>query len=102
MLDEKDLEKIKELFTEGIEQLVLPHFEEIYKRLDRVEERLDKVEGRLDRIEERLDKVEEQTAFLTADMKIVKEYAVAHQEKLENYEERIKVFEEDVSKNNGH
>lgn len=40
-----------------------------------------------------MDKVEEQLGFLTAEVKIVREYAISHQEKLEDYGERIEVLE---------
>ena len=41
MLDTQDLKKIRLIFLEGIEQLVLPRFDEIDIRFEQIEKKLD-------------------------------------------------------------
>lgn len=125
MLEEQDLKKIGDIVQkavgEAIEQLVLPLFDEVFRRLDKIEVRLDGVETRLDHVEIRLDGMDtrlgdvetrlghvetrldgvetgldsltEQVGFLTKDMEVVKDYILPHQKNLEDHEERIKILE---------
>ncbi len=50
--------KMKKSEFQELKELVIDCFNNVNKRLDKVEARLDKVESRLDKVESRLDKVE--------------------------------------------
>jgi len=44
-MKEKDKKEIRLIFDEGIEQLILPHFDKMYKRFNQIDKRFDKIEN---------------------------------------------------------
>jgi tetrahydromethanopterin S-methyltransferase subunit B len=56
-MKEKDKKEFINIFNEGFEQLILPHFEEIKTRLDKVENRLDDLETTVNKMDRKLDSV---------------------------------------------
>jgi len=61
-MKEQDKREIRQIFNEGFEQLILPHFDNIYKRFDDIDKKFEKNEedhidlgNSIGRIEQKLD-----------------------------------------------
>ena len=96
-LTKKDTEKIKEIVidgvNEGIEQLILPQLDEVYKRLDGVEGRFDGVEGRFDGVEKQLDGLEIGQSQILRKLTHSEDRLDDHAVTLEDHEKRITQLE---------
>ena len=71
-MDKQDLQEIKKVVVEGVEEVVEPYFNAIQKDFSNVYERLDRIDKRLDHIEQflledhrrRITKLEDQVKEL--------------------------------------
>lgn len=63
-LTAQEMNNLRDLVGDVIEQRLEPRFKKIDERFDAIDGRLDGVDGRLDRIEGRLDRIEEDVAVI--------------------------------------
>ncbi len=99
-LTEDDVNTMRQVFSEGIEALVLPKFDEMDGRFDRIESRLDGVESHLDGVESRLDKVESrlykvETHVSSLESEMHRGFGEVHR-RLDNLDGRMEAVENDI------
>ncbi len=61
---EKQLDQIRAVFADALEEIVLPKFDTVNARLDGIDKRLDKLDDRMAAVERRLEKLEGSVADL--------------------------------------
>ncbi len=73
MLEERDLQLIKKVVHEVIEEDVYPHFVDIYDRFENIDRRFDAVDKRFDAVDEHFERVEKRLSVIETTM-VTKDY----------------------------
>jgi hypothetical protein len=83
MLTQDDKKQISDIVVDVIQDVVMPAFETLNKKIDKVSDRLGGVETRVEQMDRKLD--------------IVTEKVFTHDSQLVNHEKRLKKVEQIVS-----
>lgn len=106
-LTASDKEDIRLLFMEGLEELVLPRFDGLENRMDKLEGRMDGLEVRMDRLEGRMNAIDDRMDGIEVQVKKQGEHTISLEaemhrgftevnQRLESIDGRLEAVENDV------
>lgn len=88
-MNEAERREYIEIFSEGFESIILPHFEDIYKKLEQHGQRFEQIEQILEEMNQHFDNIESHLNRMDRKLDAVVECQDNHGVRIKNLEDKM-------------